>query len=140
MNVPSFPWYRTATTRKDLQPDTIRPLFVALYTIRLKVVVYSGIPRLREVLKANFSQEIDLPVIQETDLGLLDDAISLLNPPEVQLRVVEVDTFTVRGHDGGFFVGRGAFVGGEGVKGVMKFASLCVQSAVSKSYRLSAFS
>lgn len=85
------------------RPDTIPPPLSILYDS--KEVVYSGIPRLREVLKANFSKELDLPVIQETDLGLLDDAISLLNPPEVQLRVVEVDTFTVRGYDGGFFVG-----------------------------------
>lgn len=81
-------------------PLFLSPALHVWYAVRLKEVVYGGIPRLRDALKVNFSEELGLPVIQETDLGLLDDAISLLNPPQAQFRVVEVDTFTVRGHDG----------------------------------------
>ena len=40
---------------------------------------------------------LDLPRLGRRDLYLLDKAISLLNPQNVRLRVVEVDTFTVRG-------------------------------------------
>ncbi|CAM9531122.1 unnamed protein product [Ectocarpus sp. 12 AP-2014] len=35
-----------------------------------------------------------MPHLEERDLKLLDEAISILNPPEAHVRVVEVDTFT----------------------------------------------
>lgn len=40
---------------------------------------------------------LDLPRLGLRDLYLLDKAISLLNPQNARVRVVEVDTFTVRG-------------------------------------------
>lgn len=38
-----------------------------------------------------------MPHLDEKALKLLDEAISILSPPEAHVRVVEVDTFTVRG-------------------------------------------
>lgn len=54
-----------------------------------------GLPHLCDALELHFSGDLDLPRIQDEDLVLLDKAISLLNPPMAQLRVVEATTFTV---------------------------------------------
>lgn len=37
-----------------------------------------------------------LPYLEDNDLYLLDEAIAILNPPEAQVRVIEVETYMVR--------------------------------------------
>lgn len=44
-----------------------------------------------------FGKELVVPNLQQADLGLLDNAITLLTPPVAQVRVMEVDTFMVSG-------------------------------------------
>ncbi|CAM9465876.1 unnamed protein product, partial [Laminaria digitata] len=53
-----------------------------------------------------------LPYIEKNDLCLLDEAIAMLNPPEAQLRVIEVETFLESESSiakGGISFGRGSF-------------------------------
>lgn len=59
-------------------------------------VTYDGHVHLGEELWQRVGQRLGMPHINEEDLKLLDEAISILNPPEAHVRVVEVDTFMVR--------------------------------------------
>ena len=58
--------------------------------------MYDGPADLGEELWQRVGRPLGMPHLENTDLKLLDEAISILNPPEVHVRVVEVDTFMVR--------------------------------------------
>ena len=74
--------------------------------------MYDGPADLGEELWQRVGRPLGMPHLENTDLKLLDEAISILNPPEVHVRVVEVDTFMVRA-----ITGRGAGAEGGGLSG-----------------------
>ncbi|CAM9116254.1 unnamed protein product [Scytosiphon promiscuus] len=55
---------------------------------------YDGHVHLGEELWNAVGRPVGMPHLEERALKLLDEAISILNPPEAHVRVVEVDTFT----------------------------------------------
>ena len=57
---------------------------------------YDGYLDLGERLWEEVGKPLGMPHLEDTDLKLLDEAISILTPPEAHVRVVEVDTFMVR--------------------------------------------
>ena len=59
-------------------------------------MTFDGPTDLGDKLWDHFTTELGLPYIEKNDLCLLDEAIAMLNPPEAQLRVIEVETFLVR--------------------------------------------
>lgn len=63
-------------------------------------VEYEGAIDLGEELWQRVGRPLGMPHLEDTDVKLLDEAISILNPPEAHVRVVEVDTFMVGGGDG----------------------------------------
>ena len=68
-----------------------------LLDIILQDVTFDGPAALGNELYLHFGTNLGLPYIEENDLCLLDEAIAMLNPPEAQVRVIEVETFLVRG-------------------------------------------
>ena len=62
---------------------------------------YDGYLDLGERLWEEVGKPLGMPHLEDTDLKLLDEAISILTPPEAHVRVVEVDTFMVRAPAGG---------------------------------------
>ena len=60
-------------------------------------VAFDGPTTLGDKLWMNFGADLGLPYIEKGDLCLLDEAIAMLNPPEAQVRVIEVETVLVRG-------------------------------------------
>lgn len=68
-------------------------LFLSLSVAQ--VATYSNLEELTCALRKHFG-DLGLPQLNDGDLALLDDAIAILNPSVTQVRVVEVDTFTVR--------------------------------------------
>lgn len=62
-------------------------------------MTYDGHVHLGEELWQRVGRPLGMPHLEDRDLELLDEAISILNPPEAHLRVVEVDTFMVRGDE-----------------------------------------
>lgn len=61
------------------------------------MVSYEGHFHLGDELWKTVGKPVGMPHLEEKALKLLDEAISILSPPEAHVRVVEVDTFTVRG-------------------------------------------
>lgn len=59
-------------------------------------MTFDGPIALGDKLWDHFSAHLGLPYIEKNDLSLLDEAIAMLNPPEAQVRVIEVETFLVR--------------------------------------------
>ena len=62
----------------------------------LQEVAFDGPTDLGDRLWLHFGANLGLPYIEQNDLCLLDEAIAMLNPPEAQVRVIEVETFMVR--------------------------------------------
>ncbi|CAM9316365.1 unnamed protein product [Laminaria digitata] len=58
-----------------------------------EVVAFDGPVALGDKLGEHFGTHLGLPNIETNDLCLLDEAIAMLNPPEAQIRVIEVETF-----------------------------------------------
>eukprot|EP00903_Cladosiphon_okamuranus_P008292 g7979.t1 len=54
---------------------------------------YDGYIDLGEKLWLEVGRPVGMPHLEDADVKLLDEAISILNPPEAHVRVVEVDTF-----------------------------------------------
>lgn len=69
--------------------------------MKVLTVPYDGHIDLGEKLWQNVSRPLGMPHLEDADLKLLDEAISILNPPEAHVRVVEVETFMVREPTGG---------------------------------------
>lgn len=59
-------------------------------------MAFDGPSDLGDKLWLLFGANLGLPYIEKNDLCLLDEAIAMLNPPEAQVRVIEVETFMVR--------------------------------------------
>lgn len=62
----------------------------------VETLPYDGYLDLGEKLWAQLCRPVGMPHLEDADLKLLDEAISILNPPEAHVRVVEVETFLVR--------------------------------------------
>lgn len=86
-----------ALTCRHLHPSLARKQPIRLQHVTVEQIVYEGHIDLGENLWEKLGRPVGMPHLEERDLKLLDEAISILNPPEAHVRVVEVDTFTVRG-------------------------------------------